>query len=393
MKTKTVDNKFWLLALYVAIVCSIVLRSYVESTHFVTPDSEFYLRVAENINNGKGIIAPDVYPFDEQTPEVHFAVWPIGYPAMIALISKFSGLSLLVSSKVVNLIFLGLIFYLFHHWFKKDAWFPALYFFSYAKMEVFSYTWSEGAFLFFILLLCYWLSNLEKKFLFVKVVFCLIALFLLRYAGVIFFLYVGVFGIYQWYIGNKKKALVLVLSVCVAGVPCLLYLWNNQMNNGYYSGLDRFTPDEMSNWFAIKSSIVGLGNEFLFVSHYFVLKNNLTWIFILFTSLQFVLYVRLWRSRKLILQPLFNQASWIMVSMSIGYLVFVGVLQRLHACSYFDYRILAPFSTLFFVAVFGSISKSQQPDFFEKNKTWILGFMLICYVMSLPKMFLVDLLF
>lgn len=393
MKAATDKNKYWLLAIYIALVCAIALRSYVESTHFVTPDSEFYLRVAENITSGNGMIAPEVYPFDEQTPEVHFAVWPIGYPLMIAFVSKLSGVSLLVASKVVNLLFLGFIFMLFHRWFKKDAWFPALYFFSFAKMEVFSYSWSEGAFLFFVLLLCYWLSHLCTRFLLIKIVFCLIMLFLLRYAAIIFFLFVGVFGMYQFYSGDKAKAKTLVSSVVVAAIPCFLYLWNNHVNNGYYSGLDRFTPDEMSSWFAIKSSIVGLVNEFLFVSHYFVLKNNLTGIFILFTTLQLFLYVLLWRSRRLINRPFFNPVSWIMVVMSVVYLVFVGVLQRLHACSYFDYRILAPFSTLLFVAVFWSLSKSKQGVFFEKNKTWIIGFMFICYLMNLPKMYLIELMF
>ena len=386
-------NTLWLMAIYLAIVCSITLRSYVESTHFVTPDSEFYFRVAENINNGKGLIAPEVYPFDGKTPEVHFAVWPVGYPVMIAFVSKISGLSVLVASKVINLIFLGFIFLLLHRWFKTDAWFPALYFFSFAKMEVFSYSWSEGAFLFFVLLLCYWLSQLDTRLLLLKVIICLVALFFLRYAAVVFFLYVGLFGLYQYYKGNKKQSFILIASVVIAIIPCLLYLWNNQIQNGYYSGLERFTPDEMSSWFAIKSSFVGFIDAFLFASHYFVIKNNLTWIFMLFTTLQLLFYVFLWLRRKSIMQPFFNQTAWIMLSMGFVYLIFVGVLQRLHACSYFDYRILAPFSTLLFVVLFWSISQSKQPDFFEKTKRYIIGFMLICYLMNLPKWYLIDLVF
>lgn len=386
-------NTTWLIAIYIAIVCSIALRSYVESTHFVTPDSEFYFRVAENITNGKGMIAPEVYPFNENTEEVHFAVWPVGYPLLIAFVSKASGLSVLVASKVVNVVFLGFIFLLLHHWFKKEAWLPALYFFSFAKMEVFSYSWSEGVFLFFVLLLCYWLSNLDSRFLMLKVIFTLVALFLLRYAGIVFFLYVGVFGFYRYYKGDKKQAYALIASVFFALIPCLVYLWNNQVQNGYYSGLERFTPDEMSNWFAISSSLVGLADEFLFASHYFIIKNNLTMVFVLFTVLQVIFYVFLWRSRKLILKPFFNHSSLIMLSMGLVYLVFVGVLQRLHACSYFDYRILAPFSTLLFVAVFWSISKPNQPEFFYKNKKWIIGFMLICYLMNLPKWYLIELVF
>lgn len=70
----------------------------------------------------------------------------------------------------------------------ESAWFPALYFCSYGMLEVYSYTWSEGAFMFFVLYLCYVLhksSIAYRRFLFCEILLCLLCLAMLRYAGLI----------------------------------------------------------------------------------------------------------------------------------------------------------------------------------------------------------------
>lgn len=382
---------YLLIIIYLMIVASISLRSYVEATNYCSPDSEFYLRVASNILNGKGIIAPQEYPFDERTPESHFAVWPVAYPFMIALGSKITSLNVLVASKLVNLLFLGLIFILMFHWFKEGAWFPALYFFSYSKMEVFSYTWSEGPFLFFLLLLCYFLAHLETKYLVIKVAMCLLLMFLLRYAALVHFVGVGCFAVYLLVRRYEKKGLKLLLSVCIAAVPCLLYLWNNKYHSGFYTGLKRFTPEEISNWFSFSSSLVGVGNEFLWARNYFILHHNFTWIFALFLIIELILGYYLFRKRHYMEQPILNHSSKVLIATGLFYLLGVIILQRLHACAHFDYRILAPFSTPIALALFYAIF--QQKIYFLKTWKWIMAFMLICFAMNLPKIYLWGLVF
>lgn len=383
----------WLIAIYVAIVCAISLRCSVEATNYVSFDSILYLKLAENISAGKGIVAPQTYPFDETVTESYFAIWPVGYPLLIVFLGKITGLNFLIASKVVNLLFLGFIFILLYLWFKKEAWFIALYFFSFSEMEVFSYTWSEGPFLFFVLFLCYLLTHLDTKYLVFKLVFCLISMFLLRYAGGIYFLFVGLYAIYHVYKGRKSKANILFLCIGIALLPCLWYLWNNYIQSGYFTGLVRFTPEEVSNWFTIKTSLVGVANEFLFASHYFVLKNNVTWVFCLFLTLQIIFYYVLWSKRSMIIKPFFSPEAILMMSMSFLYLFAAGVLQRLHACSYFDYRILAPFSLPLFLTLFWSISKGKQEVFFVSTKKWVVGYMVLCYIVNLPKYYLINLLF
>lgn len=62
-------GKIYLIILYISICAAIVYRNYVEATTYTTPDSHFYLRVANNILSGKGFVGPISYPFDEMTIE------------------------------------------------------------------------------------------------------------------------------------------------------------------------------------------------------------------------------------------------------------------------------------------------------------------------------------
>ncbi|NJL11954.1 MAG: hypothetical protein HC913_02405 [Microscillaceae bacterium] len=121
-----------LVSIWLGLVLAIDLRASVEATHYTSPDSRFYFWVAENMKAGNGLSSPDYagYPFDSGSRLYIFSTWPAGYPAFIALVAWIGQISPLVASKAVNLFFLGLLFALFYRWWGKEAWFPALYFFS-----------------------------------------------------------------------------------------------------------------------------------------------------------------------------------------------------------------------------------------------------------------------
>ena len=144
------NTKLQLLILYISICLVLLLRISVESTGYMSPDSDFYIQTANNSLQGKGFITPITYPFDETTPESFTAIWPIGYPALIAVFSYITGTDTVLSSKAVNIIFLGFIFILLYRWYGENSFLPACYFCSIGLLEIYSYTWSEGAFLFFL---------------------------------------------------------------------------------------------------------------------------------------------------------------------------------------------------------------------------------------------------
>ena len=70
------------------------------------------------------------------------------------------------------------------------------------------------------------------------------------------------------------------------------------------------------------------------------------------------------------------------------YLIGIIVLRKLSPFDKFDYRIMAPFSTPIYLALFYTFTR--QPEFFRKTSKWIIAFMLLSLVMNLPKVFLFE---
>lgn len=125
-------TNLWLL--YLGICLTLVLRIYAEETNYLSPDSHFYLRVANNLIDGKGLVGPKEYPFDEKAEESYFAIWPPGYPFLIAVTSYITKTSVFIASKIVNLVFLAFSFLLLYKWFGEKAWLPSLYYCSFGML-------------------------------------------------------------------------------------------------------------------------------------------------------------------------------------------------------------------------------------------------------------------
>ncbi len=141
-----------LFSLFTVIAAIIILRVSVERTGYTSPDSLYYLEVAQNILLGKGFYFSGVNAAPESSgKQTYFAIWPLGYPVLIAGVAFITALPVFWASKVVNLISLGLCFYLFRIMNKERAYLLALPLTSFTFFEVFSFTWSEAPFLLGIL--------------------------------------------------------------------------------------------------------------------------------------------------------------------------------------------------------------------------------------------------
>jgi hypothetical protein len=388
----------WLWAIYALIAATIVLRVNIEATQYTSPDSEYYMRVAENVVAGKGFVAPYlVYPFDESTPDKDLIIWPIGYPALISLPMMVFSLDALVSSKLINLLSLGLMFFLLHRMFAEVAWLPALYFLSYGRMEVFSYSWSEAPFLFLQLLLCWVilssLSDRLDKTLWIKLMLTLIGLFLLRYAGLIYFFFVAGVMVYFAYRKDYKKAAHYFATLALASGFVIAYFYRNYLLSGYYAGMDRVQPDAEGIGYFLWLLVKGLFNELMLARNYFF-NGNLDFLFIGLFLIQSVLLLWLVKWRKLFSKNVLqNNTSIILLACSATYLVGIVILRKIQPFDPFDFRILAPFSTPLFVALFASIGLPENQAYYRKTVPWIVAFMGICWVMNLPKQYLLSLIF
>ncbi|MEQ9299556.1 MAG: hypothetical protein RIF33_13370 [Cyclobacteriaceae bacterium] len=390
------NSTLWLWAIYALIVGTIVLRVNVEATNYTTPDSEYYMRAADNVVEGKGfVVAYMVYPFDDATPEKDLIIWPIGYPALISLPMYVLDLDALGSSKLINFLSLGLIFLLLQRMFGSYAWLPALYFFSYGRMEVFSYSWSEAPFLFAELLLCWItiksLSDALDKTLWLKLTLGLISLFLLRYAGLIFFFFSAGMMVYFAYRKEYKKSTHYFMALTIASVFVLAYFYRNYLLSGYYAGMDRVQPDAERIGYFIWLLIRGLFNELMLARNYFF-KGNLDLLFTGLFVIQVGLIFWLVKWRKLINRPtLLSRSSTILLACSATYLIGIVILRKIQPFDPFDFRILAPFSTPLFIALFSSLGLPENRAYYHKTVPWIVAFMGLCWVMNLPKQYLLEL--
>ncbi len=390
------NKTLWLCAIYLLIVGTIALRVNVEATHYTTPDSEYYMRVAENVVVGKGFVSPHPmdYPILEGAIEYPFTIWPVGYPVTISALMWPTGLGALTASKIVNLIFLAFIFLLLQYWFKDGAWLAGLYFLSYGKMEVFSYSWSESPFLFFELLLCYWMmqSLTVKKdtWLWAKLGFALLSLFLFRYAGLIFFFLAAGIMLYLVWHKHHQKGIHYFVGLSIASITALFYLYRNYQLSGFYSGMDRIQPEVESWGYFTLLLLKGLFNELMLARNYFF-KGNLDLLFLGLFILQLVLAVWLCKWRTLYIhKTLLSKTSVILLACSATYLVGIVILRKIQPFDPFDFRILAPFSTPLFIALFSSLGLPENRAYYLKTVTWVVAFMGICWAMSLPKQFLME---
>ncbi len=384
------NTKTQLFILYVCITSALTLRINVESTGYLSPDSDFYIRAADNYLHGKGFLAPATYPFDENTPQSHLAIWPVGYPAMIVTVSYITGLDTFVSSKLVNVIFLGFIFILLYYWYGKYSLLPACYFCSFGKLEVFSYTWSEGVFLFFLLWLLYLLDRIlaeKNSYLhIILLIFCLVGITLLRYAGLIYFFYITIL-IFIFFV-QKRYNLVrrLTFIIAISSLPVFGYLlYNYSLTGGFFGGQTRIFP-EIESWsFFLRGFLNSFLNEFLMARNFYRSWDSL---FVLMFFLQLLVCYYVFRMRDHLKRYSFQSTNnLVLVSSGLFYLVFIFVLRRMSPFDTFDYRILAPFSTPVFISLLGNLRPINEQYKINGLNIVIVSFFLLSLLINLPKEF------
>ena len=105
--TDFLKNKknIYLILIFITISCSILIKSYFNFNGYITPDSGYYLALANHIINGEGFLI-SAYEYGGGKNEF-FSTWPVGYPLLIFFISELTNLEVFWSSKVVNIILLG----------------------------------------------------------------------------------------------------------------------------------------------------------------------------------------------------------------------------------------------------------------------------------------------
>jgi len=254
-----------LLLLFLSLCSIILLNSFLDPNGFLSFDSTYYLRLSKNLLLNEGFRIADYQSADGKT---FFAIWPIGYPVMIFGISKLTGLGVVWASKALNLLLIGATLLLFNYMFRETAHWAGLIFFTYANILIFSFTWSEGPFILFLLctsISLYKCVETKGRIIWLAgLFFSGIALFMMRYIGLISAGIIGMIALVNFFRHRRLLSIKLLIIASLQLIFAVLYLYHNKISTGYLTGMPR-DPSEESNLELLNQLLSGLKEEFILI--------------------------------------------------------------------------------------------------------------------------------
>jgi len=372
--------QFLLIVIYVLLVAVVTFRIAVHPTQYTTPDSIAYLEQSQKIKTNfstRGFFGGFA------SIKSDFSTWPVGYPACIALVSGITNTTPLIASKIVNFIFLGLLFFLLFRWFGNNSWLLALSLYSYGSLEVISETWSELPFVFFVFLLCYLVikeDQLTTVQLSITLMACLICLFLLRYVGVIYFLD-----------GRKNTSYAYGIAIFFSTVFAGCYIYHNKIMTGYLTGIARVEVGHQSFIEFIKYLLISIFNELSIARNYSPDTDNIDLLFILLLAIQLGVVLVIYKQRHLLTTPLLDSKhTKTLLLFAASYLAGMVMLKVMIPIDGFDFRILFPFTALLFISALNVLIEKMPLNLFKNISKLLAIFMILSLLINLPKRFLFN---
>ncbi|WP_187262214.1 hypothetical protein [Pontibacter beigongshangensis] len=379
-----------LLTLFVALVGVHVFRINVEATGYITPDSQFYLELANSLQQGKGFYIK--HP--KTNSQVFFSTWPVGYPILIYLLSQLSTASLFWASKLVNFLFLGLNFLLLRQISKKYSFVLASVFCSYTLLEIYSSTWSEAPFITGLLFLTYLickppLPEKENKTILLLFLTCLF-LFLIRYVGVFSFGAIALLAVYNYYQNRTATAFKLTIVFFVLCVLMLAYLSMNNYLSGHYTGFNRLAAEHESAGEFLLMLGEALLNEILIIRKYRAPGDTLFMLTTLFQAAAIIYFLIKIDDKQDIKKHVQNSFSISCIAIGSLYLAAIIALRLISRFDDLDYRFLSPFSTLIFVSLLYALVKMPDKGKIRTVKLLCFAFFLLSLFVNLPKQYILN---
>lgn len=395
---KNVDKNFnfrmyredwYLLAIFIMMAGAIIIKFCFKSDNYyvgyVSPDSAYYLKIAQDLLDGKGY----------GNGKGFFAFQPIGYPTIIFFTSLLTGLSVFWASKLLNIIFIGIILCIFRFLFKHNAYLYGLILLFAAYIEIFSFTWSETAFITVLLwfatsIYLFTMSRKRITFLCLSIMISSLSLFLFRYIGAFSVGLIGLIGLYYAVIKKDRLKSITLIGIAAANMLIMAsYLYYNYTQTGFLTGTKRVPAPEASG--PLFDVLLGtLIVETLMPIHGVQVQNILTkaaaMFLIQFTIPAFLLWK--YRNNLLVSNSIDSQKN---VTLSIVFSVIGSVylisiiLTRWFV--YFDlygYRLLAPGSFFLFIAIIFFIHQRGTKEFFYALKVFLLLLAALSFFLNVP---------
>lgn len=375
---------------FVLAVAAIVGRSYFDSEGCLFEDSTQYLKLAQSLVDGKGWVTTPCN-FESDQGSAFFAVWPVGYPVMIALMSGLTGLSVFSASKAVSILLFGLLLLILKRDFGSAAAVGACTLLFAPFLEIFSFTMSEVPFIFGLVWFCVSLHAFGRKPSGVRMVVVVAAAFLVfsvRYIGLFT---IGVFGLlalrYLW--RREYRAFFMIfLAAAVCTVLAGAYLFNNYRETGYMTGMLRapsFVP-----W---QSKFTALAGSLLFMLDPLVLKTlgditRLNWLLLTGTLVfEAAIAAYYWIRTRALRKPFersLDELEFILLLVGAVNLLAVVFMHWRSDVDLFSFRLIAPGALLFMLGGIHYVHRVQSPAVFNIFAQGVAALAIAAYGLHFP---------
>lgn len=346
-------NTLFLLLIWLLQSVLVLVLVYWNPNHFTTIDSGYYLESATHLLRNEG------HSYTENGRLIWNGTFPIGYPATIAFVSILTGLSPLWASKVVNLLVSALFLYLLRRWFgERKAVISGCILLLGQFVKLWAHTWSEPLFLVLLFAWAYLFFKSSQRY---WLVFGLgLALMLVRYAGIFIIPFTLVLAAYNLWKSKTPIAKIQFRLVFGWVVVIAAYFCFNLYKSGDWYGGERF---ETKISFLQNLVIFGKGmlNElFLFRDTDFTQPDLL---FVVGLGLEVIVAIFFFNNNgsRPLYGPYLVRFAW---NTALGYLIFLFVIRLFSPFDAPGYRLLAPFSFLFF---WGILDRMKESNFAGKR--------------------------
>ncbi|MBO0936849.1 hypothetical protein J2I47_09865 [Fibrella sp. HMF5335] len=282
---KPTKDDLLLLAIWLLVAGLIGGLSYVNPNQFTSPDSTYYLAFAGWLVGLDGNRYGHVSTGWDGT-------FPLGYPLLIGLLAKATGLSLLVASKVLNV---GLVAVFLLIWrrrlgARRAVWVGSVLLLG-GFVRILTYTWSEWTFLVLLLEWAWFMGHqtaLPTYATAARLLLVTMGLFLLRYVGGYVVIVYGLQALWTYTRGAYGQASrdvfrqrigpdVLYVAFSVGLMLGYFYL-NARITPSAYGG-ERFYETAETIWDKLLLIAIALPNELLLLRDYVIGEpTSLVWL-------------------------------------------------------------------------------------------------------------------
>ncbi len=373
----------YLLAEFLILVACVFASVYFQSDGFLSTDSTSYLALAKSLLNTHSFYVSG-YGYTGAEKD-YFAIWPVAYPVLIAMMAKLSGLSIFWSSKLANVLMAGCCLLIFRKIFAEKAYIYGYLFLFGAAIVIHCFTWSEPLFIFGLIAYATITASLlqhKNTWLLSVLLLAVISqcLFLTRYIGAFSIIVTGLLGVYCLFNRHPvKKGLALF---AVAGINLLLiwaYLHYNLAQTHYITGMPRI-PAQETHWQLVLDLTRALLSACIIpIPHLFFRPEILAVIVIQLVCVLIFFRKQRVNAKQPISYCVFSQAF---MTTGVMYLLSIIILRWFTHFDTFYFKLVFPGALLIFIALIRHIDINYPVLF--KPLSRVLGSMTALTVCMVP---------